>query len=235
MVKKFASNPKSRGHRISIVKPGYIIGTPAEGLANLSDYIWRLVAGAIDAKIYSCDAGWLFIADVERVASEVIDSAFSESRSSCRITKVMDGIDIRELWEILREDFGYELCRLGSDEWWKALRLKVEEVGVKHLLWPLLYMLDREKGEVVSQFAPTVVSASAQARVRAAIMKNIGFLVEEGFLPKGRHPDGFGKAAPGFNGSWSDGTALTNGNCVNGHMGSRAPDLDKACAGPVEV
>lgn len=235
LVKKFALNPKSSGHRISIVKPGYIIGTPAEGLANLSDYIWRLVAGAIDAKIYSCDAGWLFIADVERVASEVIDSAFSESRSSCRITKVMDGIDIRELWEILREDFGYELCRLGSDEWWKALRLKVEEVGVKHLLWPLLYMLDREKGEVVSQFAPTVVSASAQARVRAAIMKNIGFLVEEGFLPKGRHPDGFGKAAPGFNGSWSDGNVLTNGNCVNGDMGSRAPDLTKACAGPVEV
>ena len=189
LVKQFASNPKSSGHRISIVKPGYIIGTPAEGLANLSDYIWRLIAGAIDAKIYSCDAGWLFIADVEKVASEVIENAFSESRSSCRITKILDGIDIRGLWKILREDFGYELHPLSSNEWWKLLRLKVEEDGAKHHLWPLLCMLDQEKGEVVSQIAPVVVSATARTRVRAAIKKNIDFLVRDGFLPKGSHHD----------------------------------------------
>lgn len=43
LIKKFASTPPNRRHHISVVKPSYIIGTVSEGLANPTDYLWRLV------------------------------------------------------------------------------------------------------------------------------------------------------------------------------------------------
>lgn len=184
LVKRFGSSTNSNGHQIIIIKPGYIIGTPEEGVANLTDYIWRLVAAAIDAKVCSHDAGWLFISDVARVTDEMLNHVFAEHDEPCKTVKITDGIDIRDFWSILRDGFGYVLNPLGSSEWWKMLRREVEEAGEKHCLWPLLHMLDKKGAEMVSPVAPSNVSGSRElARVKAALTKNIEFLIKEGFLP----------------------------------------------------
>jgi len=184
LVKRFVSTTNNKDHQISIIKPGYIVGTPEEGVANLTDYIWRLVAAAIHAKICSQDAGWLFISNVARVADEILDHIFSEHDEPCKVTKITDGIDIRDFGSILKDDFGYVLNPLGSSEWWKTIRRQVEVGGEKHCLWPLLHMLDQNEGEIISLVAPPNISGSKKlARVKAALTKNIDFLIKEGYLP----------------------------------------------------
>ena len=51
LVKRFAACLRSSGHHISIINPSYIIGSPEYGNVNISDYLWRLVAGTITAKV----------------------------------------------------------------------------------------------------------------------------------------------------------------------------------------
>ncbi len=59
---------------IRLVKPGYIIGSARNGIANRSDFIWRLVAGCVEIGAYSRDdaARWLHVADVDTVAGDVV-------------------------------------------------------------------------------------------------------------------------------------------------------------------
>lgn len=59
---------------IRIVKPGYIIGSRSHGIANTSDFIWRLVAGCVEIGAYSRDDAekWLYVADVDTVAGYVV-------------------------------------------------------------------------------------------------------------------------------------------------------------------
>jgi thioester reductase-like protein len=69
---------------VSIIKPGYIIGTAEDGIANQNDFIWRLVAACIDINAYSEAHGdlFLFVASVQRIAHTVVASAIPDLSSS---------------------------------------------------------------------------------------------------------------------------------------------------------
>lgn len=78
LVKLFAAREEKKWqHRISVIKPSYIIGTAADGITKPTDYLWCLVVGAVEIGAYSADEAdnWLFVSDVERVARTVVQSA----------------------------------------------------------------------------------------------------------------------------------------------------------------
>lgn len=45
----------SNNYSISIIRPGYIIGIVEDGIANIDDFIWRLVVANINLKLYNGD------------------------------------------------------------------------------------------------------------------------------------------------------------------------------------
>ena len=190
LVKRHASSGRASGRHISVVKPSYIIGTAEEGLANTSDYIWRLAAGAIDLGAYSRDDAdsWFFISDVQRVASAIVQSISTHDTSAgfCNVIKILDGLPLRDFWSILADDFGYDLQPWSGDVWWRRLRAGVEAKGKDHPLWPLLYMLDSRSGNLGAPLGNRVpeLSTAARVRIRAAVMKNIEYLGAIGFFPK---------------------------------------------------
>lgn len=198
LVKKFADSHNN----VSIVKPSFIIGTPEHGIANVADYIWRLVAGAIDIQAYIVDAtGWLFISDVDRVACAVTRTAFHPA-STPTTTKILDGLPMHQFWTVVAR--AYTLQPLNASVWWTRLRDHVEASGSSHGLWPLLYMLEPARGTVSSpvpapepdtrpmserDFSPIAPArgedetASGRERVERALRKNIEYLQSIGFLP----------------------------------------------------
>lgn len=207
LVKKFAS---SHNGQISIVKPSFIIGTPEDGIANMGDYIWRLVAGAIDIQAHPTDDngnGWLFISDVDRIAHTITTTSLhppSPSSSPPLITKILDGLPMRDFWSTVSRDCGYNLEPVRVSAWWTRLRDHVEASGPTHVLWPLLYMLEPARGTVSSPGSErgaaadilgfvgagdgdAVAEASPAAgrkRVQAALTKNIEYLQAIGFIPR---------------------------------------------------
>ncbi|KAL8724636.1 MAG: hypothetical protein Q9181_006738 [Wetmoreana brouardii] len=98
--------------QLRVVKPGYIIGTAETGLANRNDFIWHLVFGCLEIGSYNEDEArhWTFIADVGRVAQNVVASAFETGLDrSASVVKALDGLIIADFWNVLQQDLGYSL------------------------------------------------------------------------------------------------------------------------------
>ncbi|KAL8801942.1 MAG: hypothetical protein Q9182_004123 [Xanthomendoza sp. 2 TL-2023] len=146
----------SNQHSFSVIKPSYIIGSPRDGEANTTDYLWRLVAGAVEMK--ACDQDefdkFLYFSDVETVARVTINAALDEPASEAsaeevvgaKVVKILDGLVMREFWDALMEAGGYEIYPVPGVEWWVRIREWVRGVGEEHALWPLMWMLEGERG-----------------------------------------------------------------------------------------
>nr|CEG03510.1 unnamed protein product [Fusarium acuminatum CS5907] len=179
---------KVRGHRLRVIRPGYIIGSPTKGLANTRDYIWRLVAGAVDAGIRSSghDDEWMFVCDVEQVAQRIVSSSgilfpSTKPTQDNHVTTIMDGIYLRDLWELLCQELQCHLDPLNSSEWWSRLRNVVEQQGDGHPLWPLHFLLDQDQGAFTCDWK-SITSDDNRFLVKKAIQKNISYLKQTGFL-----------------------------------------------------
>ena len=163
------------------IKPGYIIGSLAAGIAKQTDFIWRLIAGCIEVQAYNHDekARWLFIADVDSVAERVIAGVFESHQSPDNTEPILDGLLFSDLWGLLTQEFGYCLKPLPHDRWLERLHAAVAAKQESHLLYPLLQTLETEGGALGSTQIPNVENR----RTRDAVEKNVRHLIEVGFLP----------------------------------------------------
>lgn len=180
---------------IHIVKPGYIVGSTSSGIANTTDFIWRLVAGCIDIGAYNADEAnhWLFVADVDHVASAVVSATFSTPShlahhdSSSETSMILDGLVFSDVWKLLTEpEFGYgPFEALGRADWMTKLKKLVLERGEGHLLFPLLHILETEGGEIGEERKGKVgmnLDEAGRERMKEVIRANVRWLREQGFL-----------------------------------------------------
>ena len=192
IVKKYAQEMASHQQRISIVKPGYIIGTPEEGIANTDDFIWRLTASCVDIQGYNAmDANsWLFISDVDRVAAAVSECCSPTKLAQARtanVVKILDGMPVSRFWGILKHGLGYELHPLDSKSWADRTYKRIEEKGERHQLWPLLQTVEEGQGRIGAPCDPQGMVDMDEPRIQAAVKRNVEYLSSIGFLPM---PDG---------------------------------------------
>lgn len=188
LLKQLAREDARMRCRISIVKPGYIIGTVREGVASVDDFIWRLVASSVDIKAYNRDEaqGWLFISDVDQVAATVSDCCNVDSHST--LIKILDGLTLQDFWDVLTQDLGYNVRPLDGEAWMQALQEDIKAKKEQHRLWPLVDTLDRGGGILGSaKVLRKTGGLGMLLRARAAIRSNIQHLTRIGFFPR---PDG---------------------------------------------
>lgn len=220
LVHDFARADPRHASRVTTVKPSYIIGTPATGIANTDDYIWRLVAACIDIAAYNASdaapSSYLYVSDVGTVAETIVAACCDPAvdPANHNFVPVTDGLPVADFWAVLERELGYRLQPLSEEEWLRRVHQDVEGRQDAHPLWPLLQTLEVERGRLGVQvgMSDRVDGANgtngaangtngangledgageAGKRVRAAIKRNVQFLQEIGFL---RRPDG-GKGA----------------------------------------
>ncbi|KAL9002482.1 MAG: hypothetical protein Q9188_004583 [Gyalolechia gomerana] len=188
MVKEYARSVAPRQQRISIIKPGYIIGGIDDGNCVTDDFIWRLTAVCADIRSHNAeDAGsWLFISDVDRVAATVADCCGADAENlptrGAKVVKIFDGLAISEYWNLVKQQLGYEICPLHADAWTTQLYSDIETRGEKHPLWPLLETIEQGQGRLGTTCNAPEVLGQDNSRVRTAIRKNIDYLQSVGFL-----------------------------------------------------
>lgn len=175
-------HPAFQRKHLYTVRPGYIIGSLKGGIANTSDFIWRLVAGCLEIKAYNAEeaAQWLFVADVEHVAQRVVASLF-EQRPSGHTEQVLDGLLFSEFWAILKEDFGYKLEGIPHREWLIRMQNAIATKQEAHVLFPLLHTLEQgdEAGTVGSKQIPDVDCNW----IKDVVKRNVRYLIDIGYLP----------------------------------------------------
>lgn len=212
LVHDYARAGPRHASRVTTVKPSYIIGTPATGIANIDDYIWRLVAACIDISAYNASdavpGSYLYVSDAGTVAETIVAACCDPTVNPVNNNSipVTDGLPIADFWGVLEAEMGYRLNPLREEEWLRRVHQDVEARQEAHPLWPLLQTLEAERGRLGVQVPELELSdvvggvdeangatvpddgpAEAAKRVRAAIKRNVQFLQEIGFL---RRPDG---------------------------------------------
>lgn len=103
------------GRRISMVKPGIIIGTATEGISNTDDFVWRLVAGACEAGAFvdgEQDAV-VSLAGADQVAQRIIHACLNDALESQDMT---EGILVSSFWREVSEGTGVVLRAMDPDD-----------------------------------------------------------------------------------------------------------------------
>ena len=189
LVKHVAVSRLGSHHHFSVVKPSYIIGSVRDGVANTTDYLWRLVAGAIEIETHNGDElnNFVYLSDVETVARSTISAAMKPSIcAKAQVIKILDGLTIADFWQVVREA-GYQLRSMPSEQWWYEMRANVQKSGEKHCLWPLTWMLE-DRRHILGAAIESPMDRGSDAdlmrsRMKAAVARNLMWLREEKPLP----------------------------------------------------
>ena len=188
LVKQFVQKSSRNMHGVQITKPGLIIGTASEGVASKGDFLWRYVAAVIDIRGFHSpqdERDWLMVSSADEVAATTVqyileDSGCSQTQE--HITHIRDGIPLSDLWKILREDIGYDLSSMSYAEWQESLMRKVESQTESHPLWPVMHLI--QEGNLAGPRPKKVTPDKTILAIKAALRKNVEYLIEVGFLKK---------------------------------------------------
>ena len=188
LVKNVMRKSRAPALDIHIVKPGLIVGTAEEGIANENDFLWRFVAGAVHVggfPTYQVVDDWLMVSSADRVAAAVIQCLVGDTKGERykRIISISDGVPLPEFWTLVKESSGNELSPMDYESWRHRLQKDVEMRKEGHPLWPVMHLLH------ASTFASKRpkkdnISKEAMESIRAAIAKNVQSLMNRGFLQR---------------------------------------------------
>ncbi|RAH71302.1 amino acid adenylation [Aspergillus aculeatinus CBS 121060] len=185
LVKQFAARYAGQ---FAIVKPGLILGTPEEGVANTDDFVWRLASAVVDARCYSRDVGessWMFVTSSTRVAEETIHQAFCPADAMRTVTFMTDGITEREFWDIFHHELQYPLRAVDHATYLDTLQQAIQRDATGHPLWPVMQVFEAIDGRLSGgDVLPdaSVVTPSQRQHVKATVRRNVQFLVDAGFI-----------------------------------------------------
>ncbi|UKZ56950.1 NRPS [Trichoderma virens] len=168
-------------NRLSIVKPGRIIGSANNGVANVDDLIWRVVSGAAAMHAYPVEPleNWMYIADVDSVASAVLRQVFHENAIDSFV-HVTGGMPTPVFWEKVNEELDMKCKPVSWAEWKQSAHVAMAEAGDKHPLWPVQHFLGalgapRSAKELATE-------SSEHEQWHKAVKKNVQHLMEIGFI-----------------------------------------------------
>ena len=185
LVQHCMTHPVLMTKRIHIVKPGYIIGAVDGDEPNKTDFLWRLIAACVEVRGYdqSNAQHWIFVSDVESVAGRIGKLVFARSSENGNETfNVLEGLRVEELWEMLREEFGYEVEALSGEEWRRRLERAILESGEGHVLFPFVHKLRTDALSIGEKTEDRPDDGHGDGRVLRAVRWNMRRLVADGFF-----------------------------------------------------
>ncbi|KAL9117281.1 MAG: hypothetical protein Q9187_006184, partial [Circinaria calcarea] len=172
-------------NQLSIIKPGFVIGTSTEGFADVDDFIWRIVAGSISIRGYSeeIEASWIFVSSTNDFSGHVL-GCLDQDQGSCQtVHKLLGGLLVRDFWSVITRTCGLGLQPLKHDEWLMRLRADVNEKGDRHPCYPILHMAEQGPEVLGARKPAALVDTGPDAKLVRAIERNVQYLSDLGFLP----------------------------------------------------
>ncbi|BCS23699.1 non-ribosomal peptide synthetase [Aspergillus puulaauensis] len=179
LVSRFAGHQSV--HRVSIVRPGWVIGTEQDAVPNTDDFLWKLVQACIQIGAYPAEGGeqWLTVADAEEVSTRILGTTFAASGDSPSVDNVDNGTTVSRFWELIKEATGMKLTPMTAESWKQAAQDFVSRQSNQAPFLPVLAMLqDPQMSFGVKQPA----DARPSGQVDAAMKSNVRTLVEAGFF-----------------------------------------------------
>ncbi|KAB8303804.1 hypothetical protein EYC80_005178 [Monilinia laxa] len=187
LVRNFAQRAAASGqaNHVSIVKPGLIIGTTQEGVANTTDFLWRYVAGAVNIGAYPIPDknDWLTVASADLVASSTINALVDIPDNKSHTVEILGGLDMQKFWDIVNKQ-GFRLRPTTPGEWAQLVQKDIEKKTESHPLWPVAHLITKN-GDLGKSRRPQGLDIVVEREVHEAVAKNVEYLKETGYFGNG--------------------------------------------------
>ncbi|OAQ98892.1 hypothetical protein LLEC1_00762 [Akanthomyces lecanii] len=166
-------------NRFSVVKPGMIIGTAAEGVANLDDFLWRFVATAARIQLYPIDAepGFVPVSDGGLVAARTLGQITADKIDGFVNLSTELGLAAPDFWAHVNSALDQACAPVDWATWLERALQDMNETGESHPLWPVQHFA---AGGGISGTA--ALSAPDEAELGRAVRANVRYLKQVGFI-----------------------------------------------------
>lgn len=193
MIEHFEQHFAQKRHRLSVIKPGFIVGSASDGTVppQTGDAIWRLVQACVQMGCYSdFDAEqWIPIAGVDSVATAVMNAGFHNDKPedrSTQPTKILNGLFLNDMWHMVSE-MGFKLRPMKHEQWLGLLHEDVKRRGADHSMHPPLGWLQEgngcigcEKPVAKDLYVDGEINSHMAVHRSLAYLRGIGFFQIEG-------------------------------------------------------
>ncbi|KAJ3497397.1 hypothetical protein NLG97_g1928 [Lecanicillium saksenae] len=182
IVRRFASQLAASQNRFSVLKPGIIIGAGDKGVANIDDFIWRIVAAASRLGIFPEDPedSWVPITDAEFVASQTVGQILSDDSSSYFNIASKFGLCASDFWQQVNSELKNPCAPVPWSVWVERALEDTDTGGQSHPLWPVQEVL---RGRTTCGISITSPLSPPNKKVLCdAVKANVRYLGRVGFL-----------------------------------------------------
>ncbi|KAE8382339.1 hypothetical protein BDV26DRAFT_288625 [Aspergillus bertholletiae] len=181
IVRRFASQLPLSQNRFSVIKPGMIIGTANEGVANLDDFIWRVVASASRLQLYPLETeeSWVPITDAGFIATQTVTQILSNDISLYVNVASKFGLSASDFWEQVNSELKHTCEPVQWCVWVDRALDDINQVGESHPLWPVQQFLKSRKHGIS---IPSPLSPPNRTVLCEAVKANMRYLGRVGYL-----------------------------------------------------
>jgi amino acid adenylation domain-containing protein/thioester reductase-like protein len=197
-IKEFQRQSPCKNLHVNIIRPGWIIGSTDIGMANVGDYLWRVVGTAVACGVYNSEEdpnSWIYISPVDLVAglitSQTLDGprasmeAHTDSPQSPHITSIIDGLAAPDFWRAIStacsQIFGSPLQPCQGSSWLHRMKGSMMATGGEHLLWPVFDILESDNGRLGSSYTdPIELPATLRSLLFHSVIQNVKHICSAG-------------------------------------------------------
>lgn len=177
-------------HRTLIVKAGFIIGNAASGIANVDDFLWRVVAGSVSIGCFpeEPDCNLMYISSLDGLATAVTETMYSINHTG--LAKLRSPtLSTRQFWQAVNAALPNPLVARPVKEWQAEIYAKMDELGSQHPISPVLHMVahsDQILGQVphLSECQSSDYESGRQEDLLAAATRSVRYLFDIGYFSK---------------------------------------------------
>lgn len=184
MVLELAHHARQPRGKFAVVKPGLIIGSADHGIANVDDFLWRLVRSCIRLGAFPRESveAWLPIASVGRVSQAILQQTIADQADP--FTAVKSGMLVRSFWAIIQSSIGCRLAETDMAKWLDMMHVEVQREQESHPLWPVQQFLGKVGVDTKSD-RPEPRNPESENMLRQltlAIARNMQYLKDMGLV-----------------------------------------------------
>ncbi|KAM0739389.1 hypothetical protein ACQRIT_007126 [Beauveria bassiana] len=182
IVRRFVSQLPSSQNRFSVIKPGMIIGTAERGVANVDDFIWRVVATASRLQLFPLDAkeSWVPVSDAAFVALQTVAQILSDDISPYVNIATTFGLGSFDFWQQVNSELNCACEPVSWSVWVERAFEDINRGGQDHPLWPVQDVLKGRNSSGISVSSP--LSPPDKQVLCKAVRANVRHLGRVGFL-----------------------------------------------------
>ncbi|KAJ5493914.1 Male sterility NAD-binding [Penicillium fimorum] len=197
-IKEFQRDSVCNHIHMNIIRPGWIMGSTDNGMANVSDYVWRVVGSAVSCGVYNSEEdpnSWVFISPVNLVAGLITSQTLDGHRDTTglndgqplQITSITDGLAAPDFWRAVsaacHQTFGSPLQPCQGINWLHHMKGSMMATGGEHLLWPVFEFLESNNGRLGFSYAdPIETSATLQSLLFRSVIQNVQHICSAGSI-----------------------------------------------------